>query len=128
MGVHEGHRERLRRRFIEHGLENFDDVNVLELLLFYVRPRQDTNETAHRLIDYFGSIDRVFDARIDDLERVEGVGRETAVFLRLIPQVSRRYMERKWSPGEVMDTSAAAAKSRRMRELAATPPATAILP
>ena len=79
MGVHEGHRERLRRRFIEHGLENFDDVNVLELLLFYVRPRQDTNETAHRLIDYFGSIDRVFDARIDDLERVEGVGRETAV-------------------------------------------------
>ena len=108
MGVHEGHRERLRRRFIEHGLENFDDVNVLELLLFYVRPRQDTNETAHRLLDYFGSIDRVFDARIDDLERVEGVGRETAVFLRLIPQVSRRYMERKWSPGEVMDTSAAA--------------------
>ena len=34
MGVHEGHRERLRRRFAEHGLENFDDVNVLELLLF----------------------------------------------------------------------------------------------
>ena len=110
MGVHVGHRERLRRRFAEHGLENFDDVNVLELLLFYVRPRQDTNELAHRLIDYFGSIDRVFDARLGDLERVEGVGRETAAFLHLIPQVSRRYMERKWRPGELMDSAGAAGR------------------
>ena len=51
MGVHDGHRERLKRRFAEHGLENFDDVNVLELLLFYVRPRQDTNVIAHALLN-----------------------------------------------------------------------------
>ena len=108
--MHTGHRARLKAPFLQSGLDALTDIQVLELLLFYVRPRQDTNELAHRLIDYFGSIDRVFDARLGDLERVEGVGRETAAFLHLIPQVSRRYMERKWRPGELMDSAGAAGR------------------
>ena len=110
MGVHDGHRGRLKRRFAEHGLDNFDDVNVLELLLFYVRPRQDTNVIAHALLEYFGSLDRVLEADIADLERVSGVGHETAVYLHLIPQVSRRYMMRKSAPGERLDSTEAAGK------------------
>ena len=50
-GMHDGHRNRLKRRFLEEGMEQFEPHNVLELLLFYSIPRQDTNETAHRLID-----------------------------------------------------------------------------
>ena len=48
---HSGHRERMKKRFVEHGLDNFDDINVLELLLFFAVPRRDTNELAHRLIE-----------------------------------------------------------------------------
>ena len=34
--IHEGHREKLRQRFIrENGLESFEDHQILELLLFY---------------------------------------------------------------------------------------------
>ena len=49
MGVHDGHRERLKNKFLEQGLDGFDDHNVLELLLFYALPRQDTNPLAHAL-------------------------------------------------------------------------------
>lgn len=91
MGIHDGHRERTRRRFSEHGLENFDDHTVLELLLFYARPRGDTNPLAHALLDRFGSLAAVFDAPKEELCRVPGIGKSTAALIKLIPQVSRRY-------------------------------------
>ena len=50
MSVHDGHRERLKARYLEHGLDNFNDINVLELLLFYAIPRADTNLIAHELL------------------------------------------------------------------------------
>ena len=67
MGVHDGHRCRMKKRFVRYGLDNFDDISVLELLLFYAIPRQDTNVLAHRLLDAFGSLSAVFEARYEDL-------------------------------------------------------------
>ena len=59
---HQGHRERLKNRFLnEGGFENFEEHNVLEYLLFYTISRKDTNELAHRILDYFGSLSAVFD-------------------------------------------------------------------
>ena len=92
-GMHDGHRDRLKRRFLQEGMEQFEPHNVLELLLFYSIPRQDTNETAHRLIDTFGSLSAVFDASVEDLVKVEGVGMNTAVLIKLVPAVNRRYLE-----------------------------------
>ncbi|NCB50928.1 MAG: DNA repair protein RadC [Clostridia bacterium] len=92
MDIHDGHRKRLKRRFAEYGLDNFEDINAIELLLFYAVPRQDTNAIAHALIDRFGSLDEVFEASITELEKVEGVGENTALLLKLIPQISRRYL------------------------------------
>ena len=54
-GLHNGHRDRLRKRMLEKGLDHFEKHEVLELLLFYAIPRRDTNELAHRLINTFGS-------------------------------------------------------------------------
>lgn len=64
--IHENHRERIKRRFLIEGLDNFEPHNVLELLLFYSIPQRDTNELAHKLIERFGSLSEVFDASFDD--------------------------------------------------------------
>ena len=98
MGIHDGHRERMKKRFLEHGLDNFDDVNALELLLFYALPRKDTNALAHALLDRFGSLAGVLDASAADLLSVDGVGESIAGLLRLIPEMSRRYIVSKTRP------------------------------
>lgn len=89
--LHIGHRERLRKRFLEEGLDTFDDHQVLELLLFHAIPRGDTNPTAHRLIRRFGSLSAALEADPKDVASVEGIGDKAAVFLSMIPQVTRRY-------------------------------------
>lgn len=90
MAAHEGHRERMKKRFLRYGLESFEDHQVLELLLFYAVPRQDTNELAHRLLDTFGSLDRVFEALPEELMSVSGIGEHAAALIRLLPEVARR--------------------------------------
>ena len=107
MGTHDGHRQRLKESFAEHGLDSFNDINALELLLFYARARCDTNEIAHELLDRFGTLDSVFEASIEELVTVDGVGRETAIFLRLIPEVSRRYMMSKRHATVILNTDEA---------------------
>ena len=41
MGIHNGHRDRMRQEFLKGGLESFSDVRTLELLLFFSRPQGD---------------------------------------------------------------------------------------
>ena len=94
-GHHEGHRKRLKGRFLKSGLKDFEDHNVLELLLFYAVPYKDTNELAHKLIDRFGSIERVFESDFDELCKVEGVGENIATLIKLVPQISKYYFDLK---------------------------------
>lgn len=93
--IHEGHRKRMKERFLKSGLDDFAPHNVLELLLFYSIPRGDTNPIAHRLIDAFGSLSGVFDATPEELMKVSGVGESTAILISMIPQMARKYLEDK---------------------------------
>ena len=88
---HNGHRQRLKERFVKNGFESFQPHEILELLLFYTRPRIDTNVIAHELINKFGSISKVFDAEIEDIAAVNGVGENSAVLIKMIPQLSKVY-------------------------------------
>ena len=90
MPVHEGHRSRKKEQFRAHGLDAFADHEVLELLLYYAVPRQDTNPIAHRLMQKFGSLDAVFAADRAALEEVEGVGENASTLLTLIFPLMRR--------------------------------------
>lgn len=92
---HEGHRERLRRRFIEYGLDGFEPHEALELMLFYAIPRRDTNPLAHRLLNRYITIAGVCDAPIDELQKDFGLSQNAAAFLKLLPQMSRLYVESK---------------------------------
>ena len=90
MGLHDGHRQRSKRRYLALGAEGMEDHQLLELLLFYAIPRQDTNETAHRLIQRFGSLQGVLHAAPEELTSVEGVGENVAVLVRLVGDMALR--------------------------------------
>ena len=93
MGLHDGHRQRKKEQFLKRGLEGLADHEVLELLLYYAIPRRDTNETAHRLLHKFGTLQAVFTAPAEELKKVEGVGENAATMLHLMGCTVRR-MER----------------------------------
>lgn len=88
-GEHEGHRQRMRKRFIAQGLEGYAPHEILELILYYAIPRADVNPLAHRLMDTFGTLHAVLEADVEDLVRVEGIGENAAVLLSLFGHVDR---------------------------------------
>ena len=90
MGIHDGHRGRLRGRFLRNELNGFADHEVLELLLCYAIPQGDVNPLAHALMDRFGSLAGVLSAPVELLSQVKGVGERTAVLLRMVPQVAQK--------------------------------------
>lgn len=108
MGVHDGHRVRMKKRFLEHGLDGFSDHNVLELLLFFALPRQDTNPIAHKLMEHFGSLEAVFEATEDELASVPGIGDNAVALLKLIPAACRRYSMDKSRSCSILNSTEAA--------------------
>ncbi len=89
--LHDGHRKRLKDRFLKHGLDAFENHEILEFLLFYALARKDTNEIAHRLLKEFGSLPAVLEADHDALCRVEGISAHSASLIRLCNQLFARY-------------------------------------
>lgn len=107
MGQFDGHRKRLRDRFLEHGLDALPDHQVLELLLFHAISRKDTNPLARQLLDRFGTLSAVFDASMEDLMSVDGIGENTALLLYLITPMARRYMTSRMETGVILSNTKA---------------------
>ncbi len=100
---HKNHRERVKNKYLEHGLECFADHEVLEMILFYSVPQKDTNVMAHELIDRFGSLRKVLEATPDELFEVSGIKSHTAVLLGIIRDINRRCILSEVREGEVFD-------------------------
>ena len=95
-GLHEGHRERLKKRFRDaNSFDGFEDHQILELLLFYSIPRIDTNEIAHTLLNRFGSLSDVFDADYGELVKMKYITDNTATLLKMIPRLISVYYNSK---------------------------------
>ena len=75
----------------ETGFASFNDHEILEMLLYFSKPRCDTNETAHLLLERFGRIDNVFEATPEELMTIDGIGERSAVLMQLIRESARRY-------------------------------------
>lgn len=99
MAIHDGHRERMRKRIEEYGVESLQDHEILEFLLYYCVPRKDTNEIAHKILDSFGSLSEVFNASVERLQKIDGISYNTAIFLSSLSGISRKYTSNK--SGEV---------------------------
>lgn len=89
-GEHAGHRQRMRERFLESGLDGFADHEVIELILCYAIPQRNVNPLAHKLMEHFGTLHGALDASAEEMVRVEGVGMYAATLMQLFSQVSRR--------------------------------------
>lgn len=87
---HTRHRERMRTRFLDAGAEILQDHELLEMLLYHAIPRRDTNPIAHRLIERFGRLDKLFAASAAELMQVDGIGENAAVLLKTVFECHRR--------------------------------------
>lgn len=86
----EGHRARMRNTYINGGMDNAPDHNVLELFLSVLIPRKDVKELSYSLINCFGSLDGVLNADVRDLIQVKGIGESTAVAISLVKDLYKR--------------------------------------
>lgn len=89
MSVHDGHRQRVKERYLEEGLDHFQQHEVMELLLYYCVPRRDTNLMAHKLIQRFGSVVGVLAAPRSELMKIDGVGPTVAAYLSMLHDLGR---------------------------------------
>ena len=91
----EGHRQRLRDKFLAQGIEAFTDAEIIELLLTFGTPRSDCKEAARALLAQFGSLPAVLDAAPVQLQQVKGVGPKNTFALHFIQGVARRYLHQR---------------------------------
>ena len=88
---HQGHRQRMRERVQNYGLDSLADHEVLEYILYTTNAQRDTNEIAYNLLERFGDFASVLEASEEELCTVEGIGPTSARLLHMLPQVSRYY-------------------------------------
>jgi len=101
--VHVNHRERMRKRYKQHGIDNFHDHEVLEMLLYYCYPRCDTNEIAHKMLGEFKTLQNLFESDIDVIKSRLGCTDNIAFLLNYIPEIAKRYWRSKWGDKLTID-------------------------
>ena len=104
-----GHRNRVRERYLNTGLDTFQDYEALELLLFYAIPRKDTKSTAKNLIARFGSLPAVLDATLEELTEA-GLSPNAAILLKLVPDMNRYYAVKTDGAGQKVHSTSDAGK------------------
>jgi len=87
--LHAGHRERMTNKLIKFP-DALTDHEILEIALFSLIPRKDTNALAHSILNAFGSLDNVFHASADKLKLINGVGDRVAAGIIAMGVVSDR--------------------------------------
>jgi DNA repair protein RadC len=91
----EGHRQRLRDKFLEQGIEAFTDSEIIELLLTFGTPRSDCKEAARAALERFKTLPAVLDAAPAELEQIKGIGSKNIIALHFIQGVARRYLRQR---------------------------------
>lgn len=79
--LHKGHRQRMLKKYLENGIKCFEEHEILEIVLFGIFTRCNTNEISHRLISKFGALEKVFEAKLGELKDVSGVGDAAAAMI-----------------------------------------------
>lgn len=91
--IHKDHRKRVKEQYIKNGIDSMADHNILELLLFYGIPYKDTNPIAHELIEKYHDINGVLDAPVRELVKLDGIGENAAVLIKLVHDIAYLYRD-----------------------------------
>jgi DNA repair protein RadC len=89
----QGHRRRLREKFLKGGLKGFLDYEIVELLLTLGTPRRDCKQQAKEALKKFQSLRGILEAPADELQNIKGIGSHNIFGLKLIKEVSRRFLK-----------------------------------
>ena len=103
--LHNGHRDRMKQRYIDNSFREFMPHELVEMLLYYGVPRRDTNPLAHRLLNSFGSVSNILLAEREALLAIEGVTPNVATMLNLVGDIHRFCSEEAMPVGEVLRTT-----------------------
>lgn len=101
----EGHRQRLRDKFLERGLDGFTDDEVVEMLLSIGTPRKDCKETARTAMAHFGSLAAILDASPAELQHIKGIGTKNSFAIGFVQAVARRYLKQRLSGKDYLRSS-----------------------
>ncbi len=93
--THEGHRKRLREKFLKSGLSGFHDYEIVELLLSLGTPRKDCKPAAKEAIEKFQTLRGVLEAPLEELQKIKGVGAHNAFGIKLVQEVAREFLRGK---------------------------------
>jgi DNA repair protein RadC len=93
--THQGHRKRLREKFLKSGLSGFHDYEIVELLLSLGTPRRDCKAPAKEAVKRFQTLRGVLEAPTDELQQIEGIGAHSAFGIKLVQEVAREFLKSK---------------------------------
>lgn len=99
-----GHRQRLRKRFMDGGPAAVADYELLELILFLAIPRQDTKPIAKALIDEFGGFAEAVSAAPAALLKIKGMGEAAVVALKTVAAGAERLAREEASSAPVLSS------------------------
>lgn len=111
----DGHRQRLRERFLRAGLDGLLDYEAMELLLTYAVPRRDMKPIAKELLEAYGSIEKLLDASSTELLEHHGIGASGTTLILLLRQLCAKYLEQKARDADLIDSPEKAANFARMK-------------
>lgn len=98
-----GHRQRIREKFLNAGLDGFLDYEIIELLLTLGTPRKDCKQQAKEAINKFKNLNGVLDASLQELQEVKGIGPSNAFGIKLVQSVNERYLKNKIDPQTLLN-------------------------
>lgn len=89
--IHSGHRQRMLKKYLEHGIDCFEEHEILEIFLYTAYSRRNTNDISHQLINRFGSLEGVLNAGYDELVQEKNVGSTAAALISFMKDFARKY-------------------------------------
>jgi DNA repair protein RadC len=95
VNIHEGHRKRLREKFLKSGLKGFHDYEIVELLLSLGTPRKDCKLPAKEAIKKFKTLRGALEASPEELQQISGIGTHSAFGIKLVQEVAREFLKEK---------------------------------
>ncbi len=93
--THQGHRKRLREKFLKSGLAGFHDYEIVELLLTLGSPRRDCKQSAKEAIKQFETLRGVLAASPQELQQIDGIGPHSTFGIKLVQEVAREFLKEK---------------------------------